>query len=95
MISYFVYVYNHNYTKHTEDTQKIIKEGYKTQLDFYAYLLKGMGFKVSKDAYLYICNAKEIDEGFHGKMLFDEILVHYEVKTDYLDNGIQNWIYAR
>ena len=68
------------------------KEGYKTQLDFYAYLLKGMGFKVSKDAYLYICNAKEIDEGFHGKMLFDEILVHYEVKTDYLDNGIQKMI---
>ena len=31
-------------------------------------------------------------QGFHGKMLFDEILVHYEVKTDYLDNGIQKMI---
>ena len=25
-------------------------------------------------------------------MLFDEILVHYEIKTDYLDNGIQKMI---
>ena len=65
------------------------KEGYKRQLDFYAYLLKGMGYKVSSDAYFYICNAKEVDEGFHGKMLFDEVLIHYEVKTDYLEDEIQ------
>ena len=68
------------------------KEGYKRQLDFYAYLLKGMGYKVSSDAYFYICNAKEVDEGFHGKMLFDEVLIHYEVKTDYLEDDIQKMI---
>ena len=44
-------------------------DGYKIQLDFYAYLLIGMGFKVSKDAYLYICNAIEKDDGFHGKCI--------------------------
>ena len=68
------------------------KEGYMRQLDFYAYLLKGMGYKVSKDAYLYICNAKETDDGFHGKMLFDEALIHYEIKTDYLESKIQKMI---
>ena len=68
------------------------KEGYKRQLDFYAYLLKGMGYKVSSDAYFYICNAKEVDEGFHGKMLFDEVLIHYEVKTEYLEDDIQKMI---
>ena len=68
------------------------KDGYKRQLDFYAYLLKSMGFKVSSDAYFYICNAKEVDEGFHGKMLFDEVLIHYQVKTDYLEEDIQEMI---
>ena len=68
------------------------KDGYKRQLDYYAYLLNGMGYKVSSDAYLYICNAKEIDEGFHGKMLFDEVLIHYKIKTDYLETEIQKMI---
>jgi hypothetical protein len=68
------------------------KGGYKRQLDFYAYLLKSMGYKVSSDAYLYICNAKEIDEGFHGKMLFDELLIHHKVETDYLENDIEKMI---
>lgn len=70
------------------------KDGYKRQLDYYAYLLNGMGYKVSSDAYLYICNAKEIDEGFHGKMLFDEVLIHYKIKTDYLETEIQKMIDA-
>ena len=68
------------------------KDSYKRQLDYYAYLLNGMGYKVSSDAYLYICNAKEIDEGFHGKMLFDEVLIHYKIKTDYLETEIQKMI---
>ena len=68
------------------------KDSYKRQLDYYAYLLNSMGYKVSSDAYLYICNAKEIDEGFHGKMLFDEVLIHYKIKTDYLETEIQKMI---
>mgnify|MGYP001346554932 CR=1 FL=1 len=68
------------------------KDSYKRQLDYYAYLLNGMGYKVSSDAYLYICNAKEIDEGFHGKMLFDEVLIHYKIKTNYLETEIQKMI---
>ena len=64
------------------------------QLDFYGYLLNLMGYKVSKDAYLYICNAKEVDDGFNGKMLFDETLIHYEIKTDYLEYDIQEMIDA-
>ena len=68
------------------------KESYKRQLNYYAYLLKGMGHRVSSDAYLYICNAKEVEEGFHGKMLFDEVLIHHEIKTDYLEEEIQKMI---
>jgi hypothetical protein len=68
------------------------KDGYKKQLDFYAYLLKEMGFKVSNDSYLYICNAINENKGFNGKMIFDEVLIHYKVDTSYLDNQIQNMI---
>ena len=68
------------------------KKGYQRQLDYYAYILKGMGYKVSSDAYFYICNAKEVDQGFHGKMLFDEVLIHYKIKTDYLEDEIQKMI---
>ena len=77
----------------SQDTyfKKPYKEGYKIQMDFYAYLLKGLGYKVSSDSYLYICNAKEIGE-FSGKMLFDEILIHYKVNTDYHEDKIQKMI---
>ena len=71
--------------------KKPYKSGYKIQMDFYAYLLKSLGYKVSSDSYLYICNAKEIDD-FNGKMLFDEILIHYKVNTDYLEDKIQKMI---
>jgi len=33
-----------------------------------------------------------IGEWFHGKMLFDETLIKYEVKSDYLDEDIQKII---
>jgi len=77
----------------SQDTyfKKPYKAGYKIQMDFYAYLLKGLGYKVSSDSYLYICNAKEIGE-FNGKMLFDEILIHYKVNTDYHEDKIQKMI---
>ena len=68
------------------------KDGYKKQLDFYAYLLMEMGFKVSKDSYLYICNAINQNKGFNGEMIFDEILIHYEIDTSYIDQEIQNMI---
>ena len=68
------------------------KDGYKKQLDFYAYLLKEMGFKVSNDSYLYICNAVNQNKGFNGKMIFEEVLIHYKIDTSYIDNKIQNMI---
>jgi len=68
------------------------KDGYKKQLDFYAYLLMEMDFNVSKDSYLYICNAINQNKGFNGEMIFDEILIHYKIDTSYIDQEIQNMI---
>ena len=64
------------------------RKSYKVQLDFYAYLLEGMGFLVSKDSYLHICNAKENVYGFYGKMSFDEVLIHHKISTNYIGEKV-------
>ena len=71
---------------------KPYRDSYKRQLDFYAYLLTCMGHKVSKKAYLYICNAKELESGFNGAMHFDELLIEHEINNDYLEKDIQDMI---
>ena len=68
------------------------KDGYKKQLEFYAYLLKEMGFKVSDDSYLYICNAINQHKGFNGKMIFDEILIHHKINNSNLDSQLYQMI---
>ena len=35
---------------------------------------------------------KDVKEGFNAKIKFSETLIHHEIKTDYLDNEIQNMI---
>ena len=67
-------------------------DSYKTQLDFYAYLLIQMGFKVSSDSYLYICNALNVDEGFNGKMIFDEILIQHQIDVSYIEEKLDKMI---
>ena len=73
-------------------------DSYKTQLNFYAYLMKGMKledeikYEISPDGYLYVVNGLDVKEGFNAKIKFSETLIHHEIKTDYLDNEIQNMI---
>ena len=67
---------------------------YKTQLDFYAYLMKGMNLEygISDDSYLYVVNGLDVEEGFNAEIKFSETLIHHKIETDYLDNEIQNMI---
>lgn len=69
-------------------------DSYKTQLNFYAYLMKGMKleYEISRDSYLYVVNGLDVEEGFNGKIKFSETLIHHKIETDYLDNEIQNMI---
>ena len=81
----------------SQDTyfEKGYRESYKTQLDFYAYLMKGMDdlkYEISSDGYLYVVNGLDVEEGFNAKIKFSETLIHHEIKTDYLDDEIQNMI---
>ena len=69
-------------------------DSYKTQLNFYAYLMKGMKleYEISRDSYLYVVNGLDVEEGFNGKIKFSETLIHHKIEIDYLDNEIQNMI---
>ena len=67
-------------------------EGYKIQMDFYAYLLKGMGFDVHKTSYFLVCNAKRDDEEFNKRMNFDEYLVPYDWNIDWIEEEIDSMV---
>lgn len=58
--------------------------GYKRQMEFYQYLLRKNGFKVSNTGYFVYCN------GIRQKERFDEKLDFYVYLLDY--NGNDNWI---
>ena len=80
----------------SQDTyfQKWHHEGYKTQLNFYAYVMKNMDleYKISSDSYLYVVNGLDVDEGFNSEIKFSETLIHHKIETEYLDDKIQNMI---
>ena len=66
--------------------------GYKIQMDFYAYLLSGMGFEVDKTSYFLVCNAKRDDEEFNKRMNFDEYLVPYILNIDWIEEEIDSMV---
>ena len=67
-------------------------EAYKIQMDFYAYLLSGMGFDVHQTSYFLVCNAKRDDQEFQKRMNFDEYLVPYNWNIDWIDNKIDEMV---
>ena len=67
-------------------------EAYKIQMDFYAYLLSGMGFDVHQTSYFLVCNAKRDDQEFQKRMNFDEYLVPYNWNIDWIENKIDEMV---
>ena len=67
-------------------------EAYKIQMDFYAYLLSGMGFDVHQTSYFLVCNAKRDDLEFQKRMNFDEYLVPYTWNIDWIENKIDEMV---
>ncbi|KGG14852.1 MULTISPECIES: PD-(D/E)XK nuclease family protein [unclassified Prochlorococcus] len=67
-------------------------EGYKIQMDFYAYLLSGMGFDVHPTSYFLVCNAKRDEDGFHKTMNFDEYLVPYKWNSNWIESKVDEMI---
>ena len=67
--------------------------GYKIQMDFYAYLLIQMGFKVKDTSYFLVCNANRTKNGFYGQMEFDEYLIPYKWNVNWIDKKVDEMIY--
>ncbi len=69
------------------------KEGYKVQIDFYAYLLQQMGFDVEETAYFLVCNADRGANGFKGEMKFQETLIPYRWNSSWIHEKVTEMIY--
>ena len=58
--------------------------GYKRQMEVYQWLLRNLGFKVSKTGYFVYCNGKTDKKAFDGRVEFDVKLLPY--------TGDDSWI---
>ena len=70
----------------------IYHQGYKIQMDFYNYLLQGMGFKTSATSYFLVVNADKTADGFHGNMKFSETLIPYQNDTSWIPEKVKAMI---
>lgn len=70
----------------------VYHQGYKIQMDFYAYLLTHMGFDVSSTSYFYVCNADRSAPDFGGRMLFEETLVPYLWDSSWIEPRLAEMI---
>ena len=66
--------------------QGIYHQGYKIQLDFYAYLLQEMGFQVLDTSYFYVCNGEKNYENFRNILFYlsDNYELNYITMKDLL-----------
>jgi CRISPR/Cas system-associated exonuclease Cas4 (RecB family) len=58
--------------------------GYKRQMEFYQWLLRKNGFKVSDTGYFVYCNGRKDVKAFDAKLEFDVKIIPYE--------GSDNWV---
>ena len=67
-------------------------EAYMIQMDFYAYLLLGLGFNLNDTSYFLVCNAKRDSDEFNKKMNFDEYIIPYKWNIDWIEKKIDEMI---
>ena len=70
----------------------VYHQGYKIQMDFYNYLLQGMGFKTSPISYFLVVNADKTVDGFHGNMKFSETLIPYQNDISWIPEKVKEMI---
>ena len=61
-------------------------------MDFYDYLLLGMGFSVHAISYFLVCNAKRDEDGFDKTMRFKEYLVPYKWSNDWIESRLDEMV---
>ena len=64
------------------------QDGYKRQMEVYQWLLRQLGFKVSRTGYFVYCNGKSDREAFDGKVEFDVSLLPYEGDDSWIEETL-------
>ena len=67
-------------------------QGYKIQMDTYAFIIEKMGFNVHDTSYFYVCNADRNADGFNSYMVFEETLVPYKWDTGWIEPKLSEMI---
>ena len=62
--------------------------GYWSQLDFYQYLVRGRGYKVSSLGYLVYANGDKKRSSFDGTLHFDVSLISKECDDSWVDGAV-------
>lgn len=68
-------------------------DSYRRQLDFYQWLLRQNGFKVSKTSYWLYCTGKPGSDAFDGHLDFDCHLIAYESDDSWIEAELQQISY--
>jgi len=64
------------------------RQGYKRQLEFYQFLLRGNGFTVSQRAYIVYAVGKMDRPSFDAKLLFDLQLIEHYGNTEWIEPAL-------
>lgn len=62
--------------------------GYKNQMEFYQWLMRRNGFKVSDTGYFVYCNGKRDAKAFDSKLEFDIKIIPYTGKDNWVERTV-------
>ena len=66
--------------------------GYKRQMEFYQYLLRNNGFKVSDTGFFVYCNGIKQKDRFDEKLEFKISLLDYTGNTNWIERTLENLV---
>ena len=65
-------------------------DGYKKQIEFYQWLLRGNGFKVSDTGYFVYCNGLKNNDAFDNKLEFKTKLIPYQGNDQWVEPTLRD-----
>ena len=66
------------------------QDGYKKQIEFYQWLLRGNGFKVSDTGYFVYCNGLKNNDVFDNKLEFKTKLIPYQGNDQWVEPTLRD-----
>ena len=66
------------------------QDGYKKQIEFYQWLLRGNGFKVSDTGYFVYCNGLKNKEDFRNTLEFKTKLIPYKGNDQWVESSLRD-----